>query len=59
MSKPDRRQRAPSAPALTVALAGLAWTTLPGTQQANAHWFALILPLHLLFAWRFWFAPAR
>lgn len=48
-----------SALVLAVALAGLAWTTLPGTQQANAHWFALILPLHLLFAWRFWFAPAR
>ena len=51
--------RAISALVLAVALAGLAWTTLPGTQQANAHWFALILPLHLLFAWRFWFAPAR
>jgi len=39
-----------------IALLGLAWLTLPGTQQANAHWFALILPLQLVLAWRFWFA---
>lgn len=40
----------------SIALLGLAWLTLPGTQQANAHWFALILPLQLVLAWRFWFA---
>ena len=40
----------------TLALLGLAWLTLPGTQQANAHWFALVLPLQLVLAWRFWFA---
>lgn len=40
----------------TVALLGLAWMTLPGTQQANAHWFALILPLQLVLAWQFWFS---
>lgn len=38
------------------ALLGLAWLTLPGTQQANAHWFALILPLQLVLAWQFGFA---
>ena len=42
---------------VSIALLGLAWLTLPGTQQANAHWFALILPLQLVLAWRFWFAP--
>lgn len=42
----------------SIALLGLAWLTLPGTQQANAHWFALILPLQLALAWRFWFAVA-
>lgn len=42
----------------SIALLGLAWLTLPGTQQANAHWFALILPLQLVLAWRFWFAVA-
>ncbi|MBI2397868.1 MAG: DUF4105 domain-containing protein [Xanthomonadales bacterium] len=51
--------RALSALVLLVALAGLGYTSLPGTQQANAHWFALILPLHLVFAWRFWFTPAH
>lgn len=47
--------------AVTIAilsLLGLAWLTLPGTQQANTHWFALILPLQLVLGWRFWFAAS-
>jgi hypothetical protein len=41
----------------TIALLGLALTTLPGTQQANAHWFALLLPALLVLAWRGGLAP--
>ena len=46
--------RAISALVLLIALAGLTYTVLPGVQQANAAWFALLLPLLCVFAWRFW-----
>ncbi len=44
---------------LLIALAGLCYTVLPGTQQANAAWFALVLPLLIVFAWRSWMSAAR
>ena len=57
-SLPGKASRWSAALMATIALLGLAWLTLPGTQQANAHWFALILPLQLVLAWRFWFATS-
>ncbi len=51
--------RGVSALVLLIALAGLCYTVLPGTQQANAAWFALVLPLLTVFAWRSWMSAAR
>lgn len=55
-ARPGHIARGLAAAIAILALLGLAWLTLPGTQQANTHWFALILPLQLVLAWRFWFA---
>jgi hypothetical protein len=41
-----------SALLLLIALSALCYTVLPGTQQANARWFALLLPVLIVFVWR-------
>lgn len=55
-ARPGTRSRWIALLIVTIALLGLTWLTLPGTQQANAHWFALILPMQLVLTWHIWFA---
>ena len=47
-----RWARMVSALLLLIALGALCYTVLPGTQQANARWFALLLPVLIVFVWR-------
>ena len=56
---PGRVARASALLMVSIAVLGFAWLTLPGTQQANSHWFALVLPLQLVLVWHFWFAADR